>query len=115
MLNQIVICTGTVRSVVLCRAMPCHATLRRHDRLGGPMLCTGTFWRPLGGRLGSSWGLFLGPFGASRGPVGLCWGLPGGLLGRKARLVSSCSPSWAPPGAVLGPSWAIFGASWAVL
>ena len=42
-------------------------------------------------------------------------GPPGGLFGRKARIVGSCSPSWAPPGAVLEPSWAVLGPSWAVL
>ena len=42
-------------------------------------------------------------------------GPPGGLLGRSARIVASCSPSWAHFGAVLGPSWAVLGAFWAVL
>ena len=40
---------------------------------------------------------------------------PGGLLGRKARIVGSCSPSWALLWAVLGPSWEPFRPSWGSL
>ena len=35
-------------------------------------------------------------------------------MGRKARIVGSCSPSWVPLGVVLKPSWAVLGPSWAV-
>eukprot|EP00959_Pyramimonas_sp_CCMP1952_P119496 2498641-Pyramimonas_sp.AAC.1 len=52
MLNHTVICADKASYTVLCHAMPCIATLRCHDRLGGPLLCTGMFWRPLGCRLG---------------------------------------------------------------
>ena len=40
---------------------------------------------------------------------------PGALSGRKARFFGSWSPSWAPLGTVLGPSWVVLGASWTVL
>eukprot|EP00959_Pyramimonas_sp_CCMP1952_P202242 4229002-Pyramimonas_sp.AAC.1 len=40
MRDNMVVCTGMLRSVVLCRDMSCHATLQCHDRLGSPVLCT---------------------------------------------------------------------------
>ena len=37
------------------------------------------------------------------------------ILGRKAQIFGSWSPSWASLGTVLGPSWVVLGASWTVL
>ena len=69
---------------------------------------------------GGLFGASLWPLGASWRPLGAFW--VGGLFGRKARIVGSCSPSWAYFGAVLGFSWAALGrigsilaASWDVL
>ena len=82
----------------------------------GPLGCSfEASWGPLGGLLGASWGFLEAswmPLGASWGPLGgpseRLWCLsepPGGLLGRKARIVGSCSPL----GPFLGPSWAVLG------
>ena len=70
-----------------------------------------TFLKPPGGPL---WGLFWasgGPLLGLFGPLGGLLGRPGGLLERKARVVGSYSPFWAPFGAVLKP----LGLSWAPL
>ena len=98
------------------------------------------FRGPSGGSLeasgGAGWGPHLCVLGALRGllgPLGGLLGPPGGSLGRKARIADSWSPSWAPPGAILGPflgcleavlcrlgallgrCGALLGACWAVL
>ena len=65
--------------------------------------------------LGSVWGLLGGLLGGLVASLGSLCGPPGGLRGRKAGIVGSCSPSWTPLRAVLKPSWAVLGASWADL
>ena len=74
---------------------------------------------PPGMRVSGCWGrLVLGPPGASECPSGLPGGLlepPGGLWGRRGRVVGWSSPSWTRLGAVWKPSWAVLGSSWAGL
>ena len=64
--------------------------------------------------LGSHLGILGAVLGASWEPLLGHLRRPGGLLGRKARTVDSCSPSGALLRAVLGLSSAVVGASWAV-
>ena len=67
--------------------------------------------KPLGGRFGAFWGLFWaswGPLGGLLGLLGTLLGAPG-PLGRRTRIFDSRSPSRAPLGAILGPSWAVLG------
>ena len=96
--------------------------------------------KPLGSRLGASWGLFLsllGPSrGASRGPLGLSWGPLGAFWGPLGAEGSNCrfvvpllGPSWGRLGTLLGDLGrllgrlealldrlgALLGASWAVM
>ena len=59
-----------------------------------------TFWEPLEGLLGASWGLLAGP-GAFLGPsLGLLGGLAGGLWNKIARR-GDLEPSWSHLGALL--------------
>ena len=74
---------------------------------------------PVGGSFEASWGPFGGflswvPLGASWKPLGASWG----FLRAEGSNFRFVFPSWAPSGAVLGPSWGLLGrlgASWAVL
>ena len=89
---------------------------------GGPLEgLWGASLRPVGGASGASGGLLWPSWGGMLDrpirthPLVPLLGLPGALLGRKARIVGSRSPSWAPLGAILGPSWAVLRPSWPVL
>ena len=62
----------------------------------------GDKWRPW--EMSDSWFCF----GDLRGPS------PRAIFGRRARNASSCSPSWAPLGALLGALEAFLGPSWTI-
>ena len=84
----------------------------------GPLECSfEATWEPFRSLWGASWG-FLGASGGPReglwGPLRAILGLPGAPGGGKLEFQHVWSPSWAPLGAVLEPSWAVLGPSWAV-
>ena len=82
--------------------------------LGASSARVGAFWGPRSGPVGC-FGASLEPLGVLLGPLGALLGPPGVVSGGKARFLNFWSPSWAAPGAVLGPSWVVLGACWAVL